>query len=216
METSWQNITRRLDIVQATRDTTFDKTKAKGRGLAKIPYRFTVPSIRYNPTDLGLPTGFGSLAVIGSLIATFHFTAPSNFRLLHPIIPSTGATNRVLIAISYREGTTVTRYQIRNLPASIINDDIMRVFMKVACPVYTNQLIKANFSIEYYSLNLTNVTTTQPAINLDTNLLAIPADTDELYVDIPCLETVMRTDIDEAFPEPIPTAYDQSTTWITN
>lgn len=217
METSWQNITRRLDINQASRDTTYDKTRSAGRIIKKVPYKIVIPSVTYNPvTDFGLPAGYGSFAVFGSLLATFHFTAPSAFRLLSPIIPDTSATNRVLIAISYRVGTTVTRYQIRNLSASRINDDTMRLLMKVACPLYTNQRIQPNFSIEYYSLNITNVSTTQPEVRLTTSLLKIPTDMDELSDTIECSQTVLRNEIAQAFPESIPTTYTQDTTWITN
>lgn len=218
METDWQNITRRLDINKSSRDDTYDKSRTKGRIIKKVPYRIVVPSITYNPvTDLGLPAGFAGLSVIGSLIATFHFTAPSSFRILQKVIePNVGNRNGVLLAISYRVGTTVTRYQLRNRSESTINDDIMRGLMKVACPLYTNERIQKNFSIEYYSLGITNASVTKLELAIPTSLLAIPADHNEQYVDIECSQVVLRNEIDEAFPEPIPTTYTQDTTWITN
>ena len=45
-ETNWQDITRRLDINEASvTDTCYPKTRGKSRAIKKIPLSFTLPAV---------------------------------------------------------------------------------------------------------------------------------------------------------------------------
>ena len=216
METSWQNITRRLDIEQVSRDTTFDKTKAKGRGLAKIPYTFVIPSITFTPSAQGIANGLTSK---GALIAQFNYTAPRAFRLIAPVFNPSGSSNTAIVlpAIRYRVGGTVYRYQIRSTAASTVSDEQLRRDFRTVADIYTNQLIKPNFSIEYYLVfSSINLSSTQLSTTITTNLLAIPTDADALSESFDEPVSVQRSTIHNAFPEPIPTSYVEASYWLNN
>jgi len=218
METSWQNITRRLDIEQVSRDTTFDKTKAKGRGLAKIPLKLNLPAITFTPSAIGIATANPSNR--GFLIAQFNFTVPSVFRILDAFIsvPSTVAANRVQVMLRYRDGLNVYRYACRTTITTSVNDSTQLNFFKTNAAFYAKQALQPNFTVEYYSRGMTSVnsSTTLAAVQLTTSLLNIPTDTDELYTTLDPEEVVLRGDIDEAFPEPLPTTYPTSSQWLDN
>lgn len=217
MSSSWENITRRLDLNKSSRDTTYDKEHLGGRNIKKIPYTFTIPSITINPiTDLGLPLTF--LDVGGILIAQFNYTAPKAFRVLETVVRpnrlDTVAANPVIPTIRFRVGTTVVRYQF-SISASV--GELQRRRLKLFCPLYRGEKIQPNFTIEYYLITFAeDISTVYAETQLTTSLLALPNNADELSVDIPCLETVKRNEIDVALPEALPTPYVASSYWLTN
>lgn len=214
-QTAFENITRRLDINPATRDTTHDKSRGKGRAIKKVNARIIVPSLTFNPvTDLGLPAGI----LPGVLVAQFNYTLPSAFRLLtKQLLPEVSGSNDYIACIRYREGTTVTRYVMRAAAPSAALDATLLNRLRIVAPFYENERLLPNFSIEYYTRFLVfdqSVTTDELA--LETNLLSLPANVDQTSVDYECEESLVRTDLAVALDETLPTTYVASSYWLNN
>ena len=212
-ETNWQDITRRLDISKASvTDTCNKKERAKGRAIKKIPYIFTVPATSFNMSITNLKQK-------GLLLAQYNYTAPASFKLLR--VDSFSSDDLVLnppaICIRYRIGTTVYRYRLPYSNSAV--EAILLSSGRVQCPVYINQLIKANFTVEFWTGHIAGIAGQQfsvPAFTVETNLLMLPDNSDSLYDSFGTSESLTRADLSIAMPETLPVDYGASSTWLTN
>lgn len=212
-ETNWQDITRRLDITPATQtDACNHKTRARGRAIGKIPWKFNIPAVSVEPLAV-VPSVFSGNEMNGCLIAQFNYTAPSNFKLLdgRVITQTSSAANESVYAISYRVGTTVYRYRLPNRYTELL------ALYHLQAPVYFNQLIKANFKIEVWAGFVGTILPIEsPANTLTTNLLITPDNSDETSDSFDPLVEMARADLDSDFPEALPTVYGDDSSWLTN
>lgn len=213
MESSWQNITRRLDINQVERDTTYDKSRTKGRAIRKVPLVFTIPAQTL--------TGAWKYK---TLIHQMNCTASRAFKIIN--IENTydneqGIVPSCVMCIRYRVGGTVYRYRIGPSNVNAVAEALVGDALKsaVQTTVYAGQTIQPNFVIEWWhaqAFNFFNIKTS--TLNITTNRLALPADADELNSDVLTTDAtqVERDEITVALPEAIPTTYPASSQWLTN
>jgi len=105
METNWDDITRRLDIVPASVNTEEatqgqdcgNKQRGRGRAIRKVPYVFEVPAMTYSLAVVNAP-------VEGCLLKQYNYTASHAFRLLNPRLnaPITSASQWPMACIKWR------------------------------------------------------------------------------------------------------------------
>jgi hypothetical protein len=212
METSWQNITRRLDINKVSRDTTCDKTRGHGRTIKKIPWAFAIPAAQIDATAAGAAQG-------GCLLRQLNYTAPRAFRILSftPALVTQDIVNLAIVCVRYRVGTTVTRYRLR-----LSGDSAAEQFLDIAsglpvpAPDYSGERIQPNFCIEFWSAFESDNIVDMLASTVTTNLLELPADADELARPFEYVQQLERTDLELPMPETLPVDYGASSTWLTN
>ena len=196
-ETNWQDITRRLDINKASvTDTCNPKARAKGRAIKKIPYIFTVPATSFDMSTTNLKQK-------GLLLAQYNYTAPAAFKVLHANSPTGGdfVLNPPAICIRYRVGTTVYRYRLPYNNSAV--EAVLLSSGRVQCPVYVNQLIKANFTVEFWTGHIAGISGQQfsmPAFTVETNLLVLPDNSDSLYDSFDASESLTRAALSIAMP----------------
>jgi hypothetical protein len=208
METSWQNITRRLDINQVSRDTTYDKTRGKGRNITKVGWNFVVPAYTVAYSTIG-----------PRIIVQYDYTAPSAFRILnYPTIAMTSTQlYRYSVAIRYREGTTSHRWRLTKFDTSAANQGYPSTesLCSQGHPQYAGERILPNFTVEVWI----NFGTDMPPfafpkglpvdITLQTNLLKLPDSVNDVGSELPLLTTY--TNFGAAFPENYPMSYPAGT-----
>lgn len=199
---NFENITRRLDINPASVDSTYNKTRAKGRIIGKVPYTFTVPEFSTTTTA---HTG----GKIGCLMAQYNYTFPRSFKILKTSVVYADYSNLFpTVAIKYRIGTTVYRYY---LPWSN---------PMVALPIdqYNGELIQPNFCLEYWCRLSSGFGSNYfvQEVLVTTNLLANPTSPDELYVNTAPTESLLRATLAQAMPETLPVTYVSGSSWLTN
>lgn len=212
-ETNWQDITRRLDINEASvTDTCYPKARSKGRAIKKIGREFTIPSLTYNPLAINPAMFFSSNSINGTLITQFNYVAPANFKLLKFSINYPSASNAIGYYIRYREGNTIYRYRLPSL-YSIFTD-----YPSVQAEPYVAQLIKKNFTVEVWAgyVTLAFITTTPAAQTITTNLLSIPANSDSIIDEFAEPDEYTRAEQASTFPEVLPTVYGPNVQWLTN
>lgn len=212
-ETNWQDITRRLDITPATQtDACNHKTRARGRAITKVPYSFIIPAAN-------IDTSLTGIAQRGALVRQLNYTAPSNFKMLSwtSSLATTDISNLAIVCIRYREGGTVYRYRMHTTNETYY-DDILDVAtgVPVPAPLYTNQRIKANFCIEFWSSFGFGETIDMREFTVLTNLLLLPANANTTGTTFEKLEQLERADLALAMPETLPVTYGASSSWLTN
>jgi hypothetical protein len=209
-ETNWQDITRRLDISQASVTTACQhKERDKGRAIRKIGTEFTIPQVLVDYVANGI-------TVAGALVHQINYTAPSAFRILGlrktwPQIFGL-ATAPMAVCIRYRVGGTVYRYKIFTTFGAVGYDIVQAAD-------YTNQRIEANFAIEFWSAQIqpgpVSYGQSFPTV-VELNTLSIPASSNSTVNTFDSVNTQTRADLDVAFPEPLPTVYGDNSCWLTN
>jgi hypothetical protein len=214
VETNWQNITRRLDINQASRDSTYDKTRGHGRTIKKVPWAFTIPAFTYNVNANSIPEG--------CLLAQYNYTAPKAFRLLRAVIqtPQSAAPQVPLVCIKWRVGDIVHRYMLPYVYSSF--NIVEQHNRKVQAPLYDEQRIPANFCIEFWTHYLiyqipffARIVTIEDS-SMTTNLLELPDDADETEETFDIAEILPRADLVSTFDEALPTVTVSNSSWLTN
>lgn len=204
METSWQNITRRLDINKVSRDTTYDKTRGKGRIIKKIGQQFVVPaySVAWN-------TVYPPEIWPARIVAQYGFTASGPFRLLNAgtYWEDTTLTRFARLAVRWREGEVGHRYALTKLKLTESFDTTTWSSPDNCDPLpnveqYTNQRIGAEFVIEVWTHRFYGVGANGAPIGLlrdityANNKLVIPADMDEQQTEFAVSETLHDTEAD--------------------
>jgi hypothetical protein len=210
METKFENITNRLDINPATRDTTYDKTLQKGRTIKKIPYQFVIPRTQIDLVAVGVAAG-------GALIHQFNLTAPINFRLLNNTVAilNQDILTYAFICIRYRIGATVVRYRLK-LSGDSSFEALLDNFSGVQAPAYNGQQIKTNFAIELWTLNGAQTNIDVGPFTVTTGLLRVPYYPGEEEAEIAIADELDRAELDQPMPEVLPTTYGDASCWLTN
>lgn len=224
MSDLFDNITTRMDIRKSSVDTTYDKDRSKSRAIKKVPYTVVVPSTNIWPY-LVASGNYSN----GAMFAQFNYTAPSAFRFLDAVVQGALSqyTWQYLICIKYRINQTVYRYSLPFTATSL------QTFIKVQATPYTNQLIKANFSIELYhgSIGHPFLGSVTPELTFNTNLLTPPVNVNETTESIALQQTLVRYElvgpIDNPtavnagtlctiLPDVLPDVYDAGVVWLSN
>ncbi len=190
----FDRVVKYLDLRRATRDTTENLkplTLFPARAIRKLGLTFNVPAFAgvSNP-------GFGTL------FRQYNYTASQDFYVLKV----TGYSPVLLayaMCIKYRINGTVFRYR---LPPTRRSDD------------YTNQVIKRNFCIEFWSSSFAGNIVALEDYTIHTSLIRNPvnADEEDSVVGWGVAETMDRDALAEDFPEALPTVYQSGSAWLTN
>lgn len=200
METSWQNITRRLDLNKVEKDTTYAKSRAKGRCIKKVGTNLIIPAVTYNMDD----------RIQGLYIGQYNYTASSAFKILNVVTPVRLDGNDIAsFYIRYRVGQTTYRY-------ALFNSGLLNV---VGSALYQQERILPNFVIEIW-LGLApagpEVDTSYSQTTMQLNTLRLPTDADDMGSDLEPVSSVFRDDLLVAFPEDLPTTYNEACQWLDN
>jgi len=204
MATSFEDITRRLDLNPATRDTTYDKARAFGRAIKKINVGFTVPAT--TATNLG-----------GCLLAQVNYTMTNPFKILR-VVPKwtiTNLTTLAWVAIRYRVAGVVYRYKIPyTLQSSVLG--LLRAASGLQCEWYNGEVIQPNFCVEYWGL-LAFGAFSLGEFDIVTSRLRLPTSPDEENYSIDIAGTVLtRANLEQPMPETMPVVYGAASQWLTN
>lgn len=213
MNTTFENVTRRLDKNLATQDTTYDKSRLFGRDIKKIPYVVVVPTFSMVAGDVGISVPYSDHKFAGCMAIQYNYTAPRSFKFLkYKLDAAAPKTFRTpVVSVRYRVGTTVTRYKF---PEFQYIDDY---YDNINCAFYSGQLIQPNFCIEFWTGYTDN--SFPLAFNkrrLTTNLLKVPSSVDEKEILIETVEIVPRLTLQKLMPETLPVVYGASSSWLTN
>lgn len=212
-------IVKYLDINKAGKATTDaqggalkDRTKliSKSRAIKKLNYTFNIA----NAT--------GSNPGFGRIVAQYNFTAPKAFSILHVLSDRVGAHTPIeaaVMCVRYRIGETVYRYMLpisSILPYNDLFIDNTFTF-PVQASLYNNQVIKANFCIEFWCLGVGFVNWNMGNLTIVSSLLINPVSADQkYYYPVSPLVSMNRANLVVAFPEALPTVYDANSAWLTN
>lgn len=210
-ETNWQDITRRLDISQASEtDACNHKTRVRGRAIRKVNYQFTVPAVNINLTAAGVNS-------FGCLFHQFNYTAPQAFRILDwtSAQATLNLTNLALVCVRWRSGNTAYRYRLMVTKDSQTENLFDNFYAVVRAPRYAGERIGANFSIELWSYFAGGTVILNDMI-VTTGILALPDNSETRVKDIALANTVTRAQLDEPMPEVLPTTYTPNSHWLTN
>lgn len=130
-----------------------------------------------------------------------------------------GVLPAFVMCIRFRVGNTVTRYRLRPINLGEIVDGLTEpaATLSVQAPFYAGQLIQPNFVIEWWRSSLGGLAIRSSTYNVKTNILQIPASSDEVSTNALTVQTgVTRDELVVAFPEALPTTYGQVSNWLTN
>lgn len=208
---NWPQVTKYLDYVRGSRDTSRAKSRGVARKIGKLNYAFTADNVV-----------FPALTIIpGMYVHQVNYTMPANFNIINATIGSELSGKRCIMCIRYRENGVVYRYRLPrynhfsdDISGSNVDNTALNAFVKA--DKYTNQLIKANFCIEYWGVNL-NEQSNNPSWTFITSLVRNPLTPDEVGPIIYTTGTaVTRDSIKSTFPEALPTTYPASSQWLNN
>lgn len=211
LESQFENITRRLDLNKASRDTTYDKSRGRSRVIKKVGYDIYLPSVTFNHDNLGL--------VYGMYVMQLNYTMPFNFRIINMSNKFYSAVGFTL-CIRWHNGNETFRYLLRH-PSDVDAQEFV-TYCPVVAPLYTTQMIGANFSFEIWTgtnnMPVDNDIVTN-AITFNTNRLRLPTSPDDVASTNEVIESADRDFLAINLipgPEPIPTTYPNLGPWLPN
>lgn len=206
---SFERVVKYLDLRKASKDTTQNTkplTLYRGRCIKKLNIAFVVPA--FNAPNPGYAT----------LFRQYNYTATKDFYVFDVY----GYNPTILVyamCIKYRVGNTVYRYRL-----PVTNNSVSIALYEpllagaVQAPMYNNEVIKANFCIEFWSSAFPAAIVALAPYYIKTNLIRNPVSASEVsdVIGWSVAETMARADLDVAFPEDLPTPYASGSAWLTN
>lgn len=179
------------------------------RYIRKINTYITTPAFTFD----------GSARPQGILIFQCNFTVSSDFYVLNTpqVLPYAALfTFPPIVCIKYRIGTTAYRYR---LPCEVVSPALNANDYRtqdVQATVYSNELIKKNFTIEFWQ-KVSNNTVTCPSLEFKLSMLDNPETPNDIENDVLPIESLTRADLVLTInPEVLPTPYISSSYWLTN
>lgn len=208
---NFQQITKYLDYVRGSRNTSRDKSRGVARPIEKLHYGFTLDAVTLDPV------------VKATLLQQVNFTMPAAFSILKVEQGSEIVARPAVMCIRYREGSTVYRYRLPSYADPSTNalaDAALPFTESVQAPVYAGQIIKPNFCVEYWGFYTgSGVLNSRCASwRYTTSLIVNPTTPDQVSPIIYTTGTVVDRSalVVTLAPEPIPTTYNTAEQWLTN
>lgn len=203
MPSSFNDITRRLDINPASRDTTNDKTLKAARGITKVGIAFEIP----------LLTGTNLRRKILQQI-NYTMTAPFKIRKIIPLYDVT-TFGVASLTIRFRQGQTVHRYRLDFSQSSVVRDFIVNN-TAVQASLYNGEVIQPNFCIEVWGVADIGLYSFGP-FDVVTSRLRVPNTECESNYSLDIDGAVLtRADLVQPMPETLPVDYGASSVWLDN
>ena len=196
-----QEIVKRLNITPVIQDIIHNKKWLSWTGIRSVGLvrqAVVVPAITINTVGFQVPY----------IVGQFNYTVPKQFRLTDfgTIASSLSSLSNCAICIRHRVGITVTRYLL-----------VGGNTVSIPSTQYSGQLILPNFVVEIWQLNNNATCGIVNALGLLTSVVRDPASADDYLPDaVNLTQTATLAMLQAPLPEPLPTTYDPSGSWITN
>lgn len=208
---NWSQVTKYLDYVRGSVNTSRAKSRGVAREIKKLNYAFTIANVVF-PAMTIIPKMF---------VHQVNYTMPGDFIIIGAEMGSELSGKRCVMCIRYREDGVVYRYRLPrydnfsdDLAGTGLDNAYLNAYVKA--DKYTNQLIKANFCIEYWGVD-EDEQSDNPSWVYTTSLIRNPLSADEIGPVIYTSGTaVTRDSIANNFPEALPTPYPAASQWLNN
>lgn len=208
---SFSQITKYLDYIRGSRNTSRDKSRGKARSIKKLNYVFTLDAVTLDPV------------VKATLLQQVNFIMPAEFSIIKIEQGTEIIARPAVMCIRYRVGSTVYRYRLPSYadPSNnAIADAALPFTESVQAPVYAGQTIQPNFCIEYWGFYTgSGVLNSRCASwQYTTSLLVNPSTPEQTSPIIYTTGTVVDRSalVVTLTDEPIPTTYNTAEQWLNN
>lgn len=195
-----------LDLQRALKDTSANvkwDTVNPARDIHKLRAAFVIPAFALENTEI-TNTSY--------ICQQFNYTMAQRFTIAP--FPKGVSSNLFycFIAIRYRIGTQVFRYNLTN-----INDILFPVNFSHN---YTGQVIEKNFCVEVWTEKVID-NTTRTVLNtsnllINTSILSVPAGACSTVPQVQPLQTVPISSLFNSFPSDNPALFNDAGPWLTN
>ena len=222
----WNHLIKPFSVQPVVQDTTenvkplsLTPVQAVGTVLEQI----TVPSITLTP----YVTNAGVITVVPLIIAQLNYSVGTSFAFTNwqKFVPLF-ANQICTVCVRFRVGNTVTRYVLFQSP---LTSKLFQGFgyqypgvsgiPPVFAPLYTGQIIKPNFVLEFWQVITYNnafLSLVTPSFSLTSGVIYIPQDEEDTGPILGPSGSAALADLETTLPENVPTAINSNGPWLTN